>query len=444
MDKRSVTADPEGGPALDRQAGGDVRSTPADWVFFDETCSLCRAAAKRAARVARSQLRFAPLKGAIYQSLVATCQTPRLPDSVVVRTAEGELLTRSAAVAHVLSRLGRGWDWLGRALSWTPRPAREWAYGLVARRRHGLSRGAAWVRLLRLRFYPLSVVVYAMGVALGYRPNGGLGWAAGLWGLAAVVLLQMAAVVTNEIYDLGADELNTRHSFFNGGSRVLVNRELAPRAARSLLFAVSGTLLLLSALGLTFLAHGTSLAGGLLGAGALLAYGYTGPPFRLCYRGLGEPTVAGMYSFYLFILGYSIQAGTLPGAAVVTAYCLPLFLAILAAIVAANIPDAPADARAGKRTWPVLLGPRHALALVLTLASAALGSWLFFWIDQLSRPTVAVATALMAAQLAAQAVYALVHRERIARELLVHTLVTSSLGYTVWFALAPLVLMAGA
>ena len=59
-----------------------------------------------------------------------------LPDSVVVLTAEGNLLVRSGAFLHILRRLGGGWRILGGVLGVIPRPLLDAAYNIVARIRY--------------------------------------------------------------------------------------------------------------------------------------------------------------------------------------------------------------------------------------------------------------------------------------------------------------------
>jgi predicted DCC family thiol-disulfide oxidoreductase YuxK len=63
-------------------------------------------------------------------------QRQTLPDSVVVLTDEGDLLTRSAAAIYVLERLGGLWRVLGTVMRVVPRAVRDAAYDVVARTRY--------------------------------------------------------------------------------------------------------------------------------------------------------------------------------------------------------------------------------------------------------------------------------------------------------------------
>lgn len=83
-------------------------------------------------------LRFAPLGGPTFLGLVPQAERVRLPDSLVVRTEDGRLLTRSAAVVHLLKRLGGLWRVIGTLGACVPRPLLDWTYDGIARVRHRL------------------------------------------------------------------------------------------------------------------------------------------------------------------------------------------------------------------------------------------------------------------------------------------------------------------
>lgn len=130
-------------------------------VFYDGHCGLCHGAVKFLLARDRdgSRFRFAPLQGETLPRLVPPEARAVLPDSVVVLTAEGALLTRSAGVIALLLELGGGWRVLAAALRVVPRPLRDAAYDLVARVRRSLFAAPADVcpmipPELRARFEP--------------------------------------------------------------------------------------------------------------------------------------------------------------------------------------------------------------------------------------------------------------------------------------------------
>ncbi len=110
-------------------------------IFYDGDCGVCHWAVRFVAKrdPQGTAFRFAPLGGEVFKAQVPEAQRRQLPDSMVVRTADGEILAQSVAVVHILRRLGGPWRFLGRILSWLPRSLRDAAYGGVAAIRHRLA-----------------------------------------------------------------------------------------------------------------------------------------------------------------------------------------------------------------------------------------------------------------------------------------------------------------
>jgi predicted DCC family thiol-disulfide oxidoreductase YuxK len=109
-------------------------------VFYDGTCGLCH----RFVRLLLAEdfdgrtIRFAPLDSETARSTFDESVRASLPDSVVVRTAEGEALVRSRGALHVLARLGGLWRLLGALLRIVPRPVLDLLYDGLARVRYRL------------------------------------------------------------------------------------------------------------------------------------------------------------------------------------------------------------------------------------------------------------------------------------------------------------------
>lgn len=80
--------------------------------------------------------RFAPLEGEAFRVAVPAATRAGLPDSLVVLTADGRLLTRSSAALHILGRLGGGWGALAVLGRPVPTAWRDAVYDLVARVRY--------------------------------------------------------------------------------------------------------------------------------------------------------------------------------------------------------------------------------------------------------------------------------------------------------------------
>jgi predicted DCC family thiol-disulfide oxidoreductase YuxK len=105
-------------------------------LFYDGNCALCCGAVRFVARHdASANIRFAPLGGSTFARLVPELAGRRRPDSLLVLTPSGELLDRSWAVRHLLSRMGPGCRFLGACLGRLPVKVVDAAYDLAARHR---------------------------------------------------------------------------------------------------------------------------------------------------------------------------------------------------------------------------------------------------------------------------------------------------------------------
>src|ERR1039458_1963420 len=108
-----------------------------DTLFYDGTCGLCHHSVKFVLKRDRhgERFRFAPLHGRTLLAKVPPGQRACLPDSLVLQTSDGILLTRSNACIYVLRRLGGPWKTIAVLLAAVSRPLRDGAYDLVARGR---------------------------------------------------------------------------------------------------------------------------------------------------------------------------------------------------------------------------------------------------------------------------------------------------------------------
>jgi predicted DCC family thiol-disulfide oxidoreductase YuxK len=108
----------------------------ADHVFYDGDCGFCHGSVRfLAAHDGAGAFRFAPLGGATFQALVSPEARAGLPDSLVLRTADGRVLVASDAMLHCLRRLGGGYRVLAVLLGVIPHALRDAAYTAFARNR---------------------------------------------------------------------------------------------------------------------------------------------------------------------------------------------------------------------------------------------------------------------------------------------------------------------
>jgi predicted DCC family thiol-disulfide oxidoreductase YuxK len=110
---------------------------PADLVFYDGHCGLCHRSVRirLAADHSGATFRFAPLDSAVFRQAVTQADRRTLPDSFVVVTAAGVILSRAKAVRYVLGRLGGLWRVLSCMAGMVPNFILDSAYDTIARMR---------------------------------------------------------------------------------------------------------------------------------------------------------------------------------------------------------------------------------------------------------------------------------------------------------------------
>lgn len=263
--------------------------------------------------------------------------------------------------------------WLARA----ERQGRRLQQGRITPMERLQQKAGAWLRSLRLQFYPMSWVAYAIG-ALAVAPGSSVLGTSVFWvGYLCLFLLEVATVLVNEMVDLPTDQNNRYFNAFTGGSRVLVDGSLSQKEVKVgigivLLGLLASTIWLLS---LSAAAPAAIIA--VLGVLTVLAIGYTAPPLKLSYRGYGEVDVAVTHSLGVLLCGYVFLGGAWQDPAP-WLLSVPMLLGILPAITLSGIPDLEADAFADKRTLAVRFGFRKALLISLVfvlLSCVAAVAW---------------------------------------------------------------------
>src|SRR5437868_7076051 len=82
-------------------------ATSKDIIFYDGTCGLCHGFVHWVLRHdAEGKFQFSPLQGETVKQRISAEERENLPDSAVVLTREGRLLTKSAAAKYVSGHLG--------------------------------------------------------------------------------------------------------------------------------------------------------------------------------------------------------------------------------------------------------------------------------------------------------------------------------------------------
>ncbi len=109
-------------------------------VYYDGHCGLCHGLVRflLARDPSGEKFDFAPLQGEYCAKTISPTERQRLPDSVVVRTADGQLLVKAAAALHLLVRIGGCWRAIGAILAMLPNPLLDFGYDCIARVRRRL------------------------------------------------------------------------------------------------------------------------------------------------------------------------------------------------------------------------------------------------------------------------------------------------------------------
>ncbi len=219
-----------------------------------------------------------------------------------------------------------------------------------------------WIRAARPHTLPAGAAPVLAGAGLAaargvFRPGP---FAAAL---AGALLLQLASNLANDYYDhVHGVDTGEREGF----ARVTGSGAVDPERVRRWMWSVLAAALAPGAY-LVWVGGWAILALGL--AAMLAAVTYTGGPWPYGHRGLGDPAVFLFFGLAAVAGTYYVQAGRWslesvwlgagPGA---------LATAILAVN---NLRDIETDARAGKRTLAVMLGPARTRAEYLLLCGLA-------------------------------------------------------------------------
>jgi 1,4-dihydroxy-2-naphthoate octaprenyltransferase len=214
-----------------------------------------------------------------------------------------------------------------------------------------LSFGFLTLRTTRLPFLTATIIPVVLGILIA-ASHGYFDLVAAALTVIGAAFVQLGLNVANDVFDTvqGADDANVTPTKFSGGSRVIQYGLVSLRqmAGLATLFYVLAGLI-----GLVLLAtHGSPalLVIGLVGF--IVSIGYTAPPLKFVYRGLGEVAVALGFGPMMLLGAYVVQTG---GALSWEPFVASIPVALLVALIlyVNEIPDRRGDARVGKRTLPV-------------------------------------------------------------------------------------------
>jgi 1,4-dihydroxy-2-naphthoate octaprenyltransferase len=250
----------------------------------------------------------------------------------------------------------------------------------------------AFLKLGRPHFLVGGLLLFALGSLLARAQDVGINWQRYVWGQATITAAQWMTHYANDYFDLDADRANVTPTRWSGGSRVLVNGTVAPRAAL-VASAVLGTAALGSACTLAARPDSPRLVLPIALLIVTLSWCYSAPPLRLLSRGLGEATTAFVVTLLTPMLGFYVQSGALRPLLFLA--CFPLCCLQFSMLLTIELPDAAGDAADGKRTLVVRRGAAWSARCSAVLLFVTFGSLPILFL--LGLPVrIAIAAALLA------------------------------------------------
>jgi 1,4-dihydroxy-2-naphthoate polyprenyltransferase len=241
----------------------------------------------------------------------------------------------------------------------------------------------AFVLAARPKTLPAAIVPVWAGCALAWKLTGKFDALLATCTLLGAVAIQIATNFFNDAIDARKGADTDRRL---GPTRVTASGLMAPHTVMRVAFVFLGLAVLFGSV--LFEARGWPIV--FIGIPSMfLAYGYTGGPFPLAYRGMGE-------LFVIAFFGLIAVAGTVfiqTGEWLLESLLLGLQVGLLSSVLISvnNMRDREEDATTGKNTIAVRFGPKFAVVVIWLEVKIAIFSglgWIWF-----GHPTLAIAAA---------------------------------------------------
>jgi len=223
------------------------------------------------------------------------------------------------------------------------------------------------------KIWVASTVPMVVAAAVAWSLGGGAKPLSPLWFVIAmlgVFLVEIAKNALNEVvdYQSGVDPgVDDEHRTpFSGGKKSIVEGKLTLTQCLYIAIACFAAAAVIG-LALTVFVEPRIFFVGL--AGFVLAIIYSLPPFKLCYRGLGEIAVGLTFGPVIVMGIYVLITGRFAW--------LPLLVSLPLAFLIANVlwinqyPDYEVDKAHGKKNWVVRLGKRKSVVVYAALFALA-------------------------------------------------------------------------
>jgi 1,4-dihydroxy-2-naphthoate polyprenyltransferase len=228
----------------------------------------------------------------------------------------------------------------------------------------------SWLLAFRLKTLTAALVPIVTAAALAHLQGWPVAWNYFSFLLVAAFSIQIATNLFNDVIDFEKGADNNRL----GPLRVTQSGHFS---ARTVYLAAGLFCLIAFIFGIPLVVRGglPIVAIGLVSL--FLAYGYTGGPFPLAYRGVGDLFV--VIFFGLLAVGGSFYI--LTGKWSMDAFVLGLQVGFLSTVLIAmnNLRDSETDALVGKKTLAVRFGDNFVRGEILSLIAISYGL-LFYWV----------------------------------------------------------------
>ncbi len=208
-----------------------------------------------------------------------------------------------------------------------------------------------WIAAIRPKTLPAGILPVMVGSAAAYHDNG-FAYLPALLALVCAILIQILTNFINEIYDFrkGADTAERLGPLRTVASGIISETVMVKASilVASVTFALG--------LWLVWISGWVILLIGLLSL--LMAWAYTGGPYPLAYKGLGEVFVILFFGIAAVMGTYYVQIGDWSFDTLLLALSLGLLSSNLLSIN--NIRDIKTDIKAQKRTIATRIGRKNA------------------------------------------------------------------------------------
>lgn len=222
-----------------------------------------------------------------------------------------------------------------------------------------------WLRAIRAPFFTATIVPVILGASVAWHKTGVFNWGLFLLTLIGILFIHTGTNLANDYYDHTSrdDELNPTPTPFSGGSRMIQDKLISPKA---ILYVALASFALGCIIGLYLnyiLVGNLLLALGIIGV--FLGFFYTADPLRIGYHSFGELAVGFGFGPLVVLGSYYVQAESLSWVAFFVS--IPVGIMIMLVLYINEFPDYEADRKVNKKTLVVTLGKGRAIKLYFSL-----------------------------------------------------------------------------